>query len=213
VPLGSRGVHRYEALDGLRGIAALSVMVGHYGQGLGAYWPPHMFLAVIAHSYRDRLRRGMPAGTYLYRRVVRLYPMFIVGLIFGAGVLYFGARNGVIAYATEDILHSVALNAVYIPFLNSGQIDMVAGQIFPADPPAWSLFLEMLASGAFLMLFDLRRRALIWMCVLSYLALTGAGIYSLMGAREPGSASATASTPAIFSAASHAWVSASCAAC
>ena len=183
--------HRYEALDGLRGIAALSVMLGHFGQILGVYWPAHMFLAVdaffimsgfvIAHSYSERLRRGMPALSYLYRRLTRLYPMFIAGLTLGAAVLYYGARSGAIAYATGDILHSVALNAAYIPFLNTARIGSDLGQIFPADPPAWSLFLEMLASGAFLLLFDLKRNALIGICTAFYLALISVDIYLAQG--------------------------------
>jgi peptidoglycan/LPS O-acetylase OafA/YrhL len=185
---GTRGVSdRYYALDGVRGVAALSVMAGHYGQTLGIYWPRHMFLAVdtffmmsgfvIAHTYSERLSHDMSTRSYLYRRVVRLYPMFVIGLILGAAVLYYGAHNGVIDYSADDILHGVALNAVYLPYLNSADIEGNVGQIFPADPPAWSLFLEMLASGAFLLLFDLRRKALIRISVLCYLALTGAAVY------------------------------------
>ncbi|MEI9986430.1 MAG: acyltransferase [Aliidongia sp.] len=183
----SPAVERFDTLDGLRGVAAFSVMIGHFGQVLGSYWPAHMFLAVdvffvmsgfvIAHSYRERLRGGMSAWTYLSRRLVRLYPLFILGLLLGAGILYYGASRGVIAYRTDDILRSVALNALYIPFLNRAQIYIDIGQIFPADPPAWSLFLEMLASAGFLVLFDLRRKALMLVTALCYLALIGAGFY------------------------------------
>ena len=122
-------VHRYEALDGLRGVAALSVMVGHFGLLLDLFEMPNGFLAVdtffvmsgfvIAYSYGERLNRGMPARSYLYRRIVRLYPMFVIALLIGAVVLYYGAHRGALEYRTTDLLRSLALNALYIPFLNS----------------------------------------------------------------------------------------------
>jgi peptidoglycan/LPS O-acetylase OafA/YrhL len=178
---------RYEALDGLRGVAALCVMAGHFGQMLNIYWPANMFLAVdiffmmsgfvIAHSYSERLRRGMPAWNYLGRRVVRLYPLFIAGLVLGAGGLYLGVRNGAIDNRPEDILLSSLINAMYLPFLSSVRWEEGVGTIFPADPPAWSLFLEMLASLGFLLLFGMRRRTLLAIAAVSYLLLICAGVY------------------------------------
>lgn len=179
--------HRYEALDGLRGVAALTVMFGHFGLLLDLFWSPNGLLAVdtffimsgfvIALSYGERLRCGMSPWAYLYRRVVRLYPMFIAGLLLGAVILYYGASSGALAYETTDILRGVALNALYIPFLNTVPVYFEVGQVFPADPPAWSLFFEMLASGAFLLLFGLRRNSLILATVLWYVALIAFGIY------------------------------------
>jgi peptidoglycan/LPS O-acetylase OafA/YrhL len=181
------GAHRYEALDGLRGVAALCVMACHFGQMLNVYWPANMFLAVdvffmmsgfvIMYSYGERLRDGMPAWSYLGRRLVRLYPTFIVGLLIGAGALYLGAQKGVIVYPTRDILRSLLLNCVYLPFPNGAHIGMFIGQIFPADPPAWSLFLEMLVSGGFLWLYGLRRTALLAITIVSFLLIVGTGIY------------------------------------
>jgi peptidoglycan/LPS O-acetylase OafA/YrhL len=179
--------HRYETLDGLRGVAALTVMFGHFGMLLGLFSSPNGFMAVdtffimsgfvIAHSYGERLSRGMSPWTYLYRRVVRLYPMFIIGLLLGCAVLCYGVYSGAIAYQTADILRGTALNAFYIPFLNALTIYHETGQIFPANPPAWSLFFEMVASGAFLLLFGLGRRSLMAVVVLCYVAVIAAGIH------------------------------------
>src|ERR1700688_1495357 len=101
-------------------------MGGHFGLLLGLFDSPNGFLAVdtffimsgfvIAYSYGERLRRGMSPWTYLYRRVVRLYPMFIIGLLLGCVVLYYGVYSGEIAYRPTDILRGAALNVFYIPF-------------------------------------------------------------------------------------------------
>jgi peptidoglycan/LPS O-acetylase OafA/YrhL len=180
--------HKYEALDGLRGIAALCVMAGHICETLHIpWWPPNLFLAVdvffmmsgfvIAHSYGQRLHDTMSAWTYLGRRIVRLYPMFIAGLLIGVGALCLGVSNGAIDYRGKDILVGTLLNAAYLPFLNTARIGPLVGSIFPADPPAWSLLLEMLASAGFLLLFGLRRTTLLAIA-LACLGLTvAAGIY------------------------------------
>jgi len=185
-------VHRYEALDGLRGVAALTVMFGHFGLLLDIFWLQNGLLAVdtffvmsgfvIAYSYGDRLGNGMPAWAYLYRRIVRLYPMFVIALLIGAVIMCYGTYRGVIQYPTPDLLRGVALNMLYIPFLNAVPVSFEVGQVFPADPPAWSLFFEMLASGAFLLLFGLRLRSLVWVSALCYVALIAAGLYYARGA-------------------------------
>jgi len=179
--------HRYETLDGLRGVAALTVMFGHFGLILGLFQSPNGFLAVdtffimsgfvIAYSYGERLGHGMSPWTYLYRRMVRLYPMFIIGLLLGCAVLYYGVYNGAIAYQTVDILRGATLNAFYIPFLNSLPLYHETGQIFPANPPAWSLFFEIVASGAFLLLCRLGRGSLMAVVVLCCVAVIAAGIH------------------------------------
>jgi peptidoglycan/LPS O-acetylase OafA/YrhL len=184
-------VHRYEALDGLRGVAALTVMFGHFGLLLDLFWVHNGLLAVdtffvmsgfvIAHSYGERLGRGMPAWAYLYRRVVRLYPMYVIALLIGAVVICYGTYTGAMEYQMADVLRSVALNVLYIPFLNAAPIHFEVGQVFPADPPAWSLFFEMLASGAFLLLFGLRLRILLLVSALCYVALIAAGLHYATG--------------------------------
>jgi peptidoglycan/LPS O-acetylase OafA/YrhL len=186
--MGMNGTaHRYETLDGLRGVAALTVMFGHFGMLLGLFSAPNGFMAVdtffimsgfvIAYSYGERLRRGMSPWTYLYSRVVRLYPMFIIGLLLGCAVLYYEVYSGAIVYRTADILHGAALNAFYIPFPNALTLYYETGQIFPANPPAWSLFFEMVASGAFLLLVGLSRRSLLAVVVLCYVTMIVAGIH------------------------------------
>ncbi len=63
--------HRYHTLDGMRGIAAIFVMLFHYFASSGQKWLMNGFIAVdfffvlsgfvVLHSYGQKLLSGMPA--------------------------------------------------------------------------------------------------------------------------------------------------------
>ena len=77
---------RYDALDGLRGLAALFVVIHHALSpfGIEKQWVPHAQLAVdfffglsgfvIGAAYEARLGAGMTTRHFLVLRLVRLYP-------------------------------------------------------------------------------------------------------------------------------------------
>lgn len=82
--------HKFTCLDGLRGLAALFVLLRHTGD----YWSFYLhrsYLAVdmffllsgfvIAHSYEARLAAGqLSALQFIMIRLVRLYPMYLLAL-------------------------------------------------------------------------------------------------------------------------------------
>ncbi len=94
---------RYEILDGLRGVAAMLVVVSHlfetYSAGPCDQIINHGYLAVdfffilsgfvIGYAYDDRWERMMQWNFYL-RRLIRLQPMVIMGTLIGAFWFYFG---------------------------------------------------------------------------------------------------------------------------
>ncbi|HEY0275711.1 MAG TPA: acyltransferase [Paenirhodobacter sp.] len=137
-------------LDGMRGYAAFVVLIYHL-RHFFADLPPvaNGFLAVdlffmmsgfvLALSYEARLRSGaLTLRAFARRRVLRLYPVYLTGLVLGLAV-------SVVIAAIDGWLGSVW---VLVPPLVSGVVmapDLILrgpNGPFPLNPPAWSLFFE-----------------------------------------------------------------------
>jgi peptidoglycan/LPS O-acetylase OafA/YrhL len=89
----------FEVLDGLRGVAALLVLVFHISEILSKgvmadNWLPHGALAVdfffalsgfvIAHAYDRRMAEGLGFGGFMLRRFLRLHPIVPLATLIGA---------------------------------------------------------------------------------------------------------------------------------
>lgn len=169
------------ALDGLRGTAALSVAISHVTSytsgGGGALF--HAFLAVdfffmlsgvvIAHAYEQRLYSDMSFFAFAKLRVVRLWPLIVVGLALGAGYLI--ARNYLQpahAAGFSYILTAIAFGFILVP------LNVVMGTAgYPLDPPCWSLFFEMIANAFYGLLCRLRLLSNAVLCVIIGCSLLG----------------------------------------
>src|SRR5690349_1844159 len=92
----------YPILDGLRGVAAITVVIFHIFE---AHAPSHFeqvinhgYLAVdfffalsgyvIGYAYDDRWN-SMSIGSFFKRRLIRLHPMVVMGMLIGAVFFYF----------------------------------------------------------------------------------------------------------------------------
>ena len=94
---------RYEILDGLRGVAAVLVVLFHifetYSKGPAYQIINHGYLAVdfffvlsgfvIGYAYDDRWDK-MTTWGFFKRRLVRLHPMVIMGSVIGLCCYFFG---------------------------------------------------------------------------------------------------------------------------
>jgi peptidoglycan/LPS O-acetylase OafA/YrhL len=159
-----RTTHHYEILDGLRGVAAVCVVLFHRH-----YWMPsrhfldHGYLAVdfffclsgfvIAHAYGARLANGMTFRQFVVVRVIRLYPLLVLGAVAGGLVALQGAMR-----AGQDITGAewVAIAAALLCLPTVSPVHQSFGfsdNAFPVNGPQWSLFFEICVNFLFAALF------------------------------------------------------------
>ena len=159
----SRRITNFATLDGLRGVAAVAVAVGH-GRFLAVGKPTELFsgcyLAVdfffvlsgfiLAHAYGERLRADMSAGRFMVLRLIRLYPLYLLALLLSLGLVAVQVFSNSAApqpTSTEVIFGFLMLpdpypRALSFP-LNAPDL------LFPMNIPAWSLFFELVANLIF----------------------------------------------------------------
>ncbi len=152
----------YQILDGLRGVASVTVIVFHVfetfnGGSRFAQIINHGYLAVdfffvlsgfvVAYAYDDRWGK-MTQWDFYKRRLVRLQPMVIMGSLIGAALFYFqgGAAFPLIdATPVWKMLLVMLIGCTLIPVPIS--MDIRGWQeMHPLNGPAWSLFFEYIAN-------------------------------------------------------------------
>jgi len=134
--------HRFHVLDGMRGVAAILVMLVHYYSDFYLRCLKNTFLAVdfffvlsgfvIFHAYGEKLLNGLAASEYLARRVGRLYPMLALGLLIGLPAFYVHTVSSPGDYTRHDIVSTLASNFAMLPYIRGKM------HLFPSDLPLWS---------------------------------------------------------------------------
>lgn len=166
--------HKFVVLDAFRGVAAVIVVVYHLGLSSGNQVFPHGYLAVdfffllsgfvLTHAYQHRLDQGWGIGSFLKTRMARLYPLYFAGMMLT--LLLFFAHLLAHSPQAENPRRYLELFALGVLFVPSPMA--VAGFfpfIFPLNPPAWSLFYEIVVN-AFHAAFG-RRRSRIFLVALT----------------------------------------------
>src|ERR1700712_3497162 len=153
--------NHYEILDGLRGVAAILVVIFHvletYSGNRFNQFINHGYLAVdfffllsgfvVAYAYDDRWGK-MTQWDFYKRRLIRLQPMVIMGSLIGAVLFYF---QGGAAFALINetpvwkMLLVMAVGCTLLPLPPSMDI-RGWGEMHPLNGPAWSLFFEYVAN-------------------------------------------------------------------
>ncbi len=167
----------YEILDGLRGVAALMVIMYHVLEVFPLSFTSRQFshghLAVdfffilsgfvIGYAYDDRWGR-MTVGNFFKRRLIRLHPMVLMGIVLG--VVFF-AIQGCVQWdgthvATSAIMLAVLLTMFMIPAAPGSPAEIRGNaEMFPVNGPYWSLFFEYIGNILYaLFIRRLPRRAL-----------------------------------------------------
>jgi hypothetical protein len=183
----------YDLLDGLRGVAALTVVCFHLFE---AYATSHLdqrinhgYLAVdfffilsgfvVGYAYDDRWTK-MTVREFLTRRLVRLQPMVVIGALIGAVMFYTQGCPvwDVSAVPVAMLLVATLMNAFMIPATPGAEIRGV-GEMYPLNGPAWSLFFEYI--GNVLYALFIRRLSTRALAVLVAAAGCGLAAFSVWG--------------------------------
>lgn len=152
-------MERFLVLDGLRGLAALAVLLLHALEPFDLeHWIPSAYLAVdfffllsgfvLSHAYGDALASGrLSLVAFARTRLIRLYPLFAAGLTLGLVVFCLKLATQGHDIAPADVFLSFARSLLLIPVTQ----DLAHGwmPIFPLNVPAWSLFFELVANIAY----------------------------------------------------------------
>jgi peptidoglycan/LPS O-acetylase OafA/YrhL len=160
---GSLGEGRvFHTLDALRGIAAIGVVVFHLGRVFAPFAAPGGYLAVdlffmmsgvvISHAYEARFRAGMGTIDFMRARLIRLYPLYLLGTLLGIVVTLASllGRN-IQHWDPSSLLQAALLAPLLLPNLSARPVN----EMFPLNIPCWSLFLEILVNLLFVIAWPL----------------------------------------------------------
>jgi peptidoglycan/LPS O-acetylase OafA/YrhL len=173
----------FEILDGLRGVAAMSVVTFHFMEWAYSDYSKsfigHGFLAVdflfclsgfvIGYAYDDRIvKMGVPE--FFKSRLIRLHPLVISGSVLGLLAFLFDPFGGhPELYSAGKIILAFVCSMLLIP------LPVIADRsfnLFSFNAPAWSLFWEYIANIAYaFVLFKIRRGYLVLLTILSAVAI------------------------------------------
>lgn len=196
---------RYDILDGLRGVAAMMVLLYHVFNDAKSFfvWPApvnefyHGFLGVdfffilsgfvMGYAYDNRLTpnpspvdegKKMTFWGFVKRRFIRLHPMVVMGALLGlvAFIIQGCTKWDGTEVGLEAVLWATLLALFLIP-APSGMDVRGNTEAFPLNGPHWSLFFEYLGSLLYGML--LHRLPTKWLRVWVACGIVSLATYAL----------------------------------
>ena len=146
----------FVALDGLRGLCAVSVLLFHIGRWFDMYWlstnsglAVDLFFClsgfVLPLAYTSRFDT-LNLWTFMRGRLIRLSPLIVLGTLLGAGYVVFRVSLDQDPIPWPSLVRATILGALSLPNLNAAQA--VGGpEVFPLNGPQYTLFLELFANA------------------------------------------------------------------
>ena len=147
----------FQILDGLRGVAALAIVVFHFMEWVYSDFSlnfiGHGFLAVdfffclsgfvIAYAYDDRIGK-MGTWEFLKLRLIRLHPLVILGSVLGLLAFLFdpfGGQSELYSVGRIILVFICSIFLIPLPIMEDR-----AFNLFGLNAPSWSLFWEYVAN-------------------------------------------------------------------
>jgi len=163
----------FEILDGLRGVAALAVVLFHFMEwaytDFSENFIAHGFLAVdfffclsgfvIGYAYDDRIAKT-GVLEFFKSRIIRLHPLVIAGSVLGLLAFLFDPFGGhTEVYSAGRIMLVFLCSILLIPFPVLADRSF---NLFGFNAPAWSLFWEYIANIVYALVLYRLRRGYLW---------------------------------------------------
>jgi peptidoglycan/LPS O-acetylase OafA/YrhL len=183
----------YMILDGLRGVAAITVVCFHLFEAFATSHLDqrinHGYLAVdfffilsgfvVGYAYDDRWGK-MKIKDFIKRRIIRLHPMVVMGAIIGAVMFY---TQGCAVWDVSLIpfmalLAATFLNMLLLPATVATEVRGV-GEMFPLNGPSWSLFFEYI--GNILYALFIRKLPTMALALLVFALGCGLASFAILG--------------------------------
>ncbi len=176
-------MNKYVFLDGIRGIAAIFVVIWH----TEAFWGfrfPHSFLAVdlffllsgfvIASAYEEKLSSGkMKFQNFVKTRIIRLYPVYLFSIFLAATALIAKFHyTSFDTFTVKDLMLSASLSVFFIPALVGH-----SPYLFALNPVYWSLFYELIANFLYALLRPFLSTKVLISIIVSTGSVLAAGAY------------------------------------
>ncbi|MES2829424.1 MAG: acyltransferase [Bacteroidota bacterium] len=164
----------FQILDGLRGVAAISVVIFHFMEiAIPDYhddFIAHAYLAVdfffclsgfvIAYAYDNRIKT-LGVIQFLKLRLIRLHPLVLIGAIIGLAAF--------ILDPFINLFEKYGYLQTFLMFLSGSFLIPYAivperyFNLFHLNPPTWSLFWEYIANICYGLLFFKIRNKVLWL--------------------------------------------------
>lgn len=168
----------FEILDGLRGVAALAVVIFHFMEwiftDISKNFIGHGFLAVdfffclsgfvIGYAYDNRIGK-MGIGEFFKSRLIRLHPLVVLGSVLGLIGFLFDPFAAPTAYSAGKLILLFIGSLFLLPL---PVMEDRAFNLFGFNAPSWSLFWEYIANIFYaFVLYKVSRRFLLFLTVLA----------------------------------------------
>ncbi|MCS3802163.1 acyltransferase family protein [Niastella sp. OAS944] len=162
----------FENLDGLRGVAAIAVVIFHFME-IAVPNPNNNFIAhaylavdfffclsgfVIAYAYDDKMA-AIGIGQFLKRRLIRLHPLVIIGSVLGLLTFIFDPISNLYQSYTGKIGLMFLFSFLMIPFPIVKERYL---NLFHLNPPTWSLFWEYIANIFYALVLVKLPKKILW---------------------------------------------------
>jgi peptidoglycan/LPS O-acetylase OafA/YrhL len=162
----------FKILDGLRGLAAIAVVIFHFMEiavpDYNDSFIAHAYLAVdfffclsgfvIAYAYDQKLLK-IGISNFLKLRLIRLHPLVITGSTIGLIAFVFDPFSNLHQKYSGDLLTMFLASCFMIPY---PLVHERYFNLFHLNPPTWSLFWEYIANICYALFLVKIRNKMLW---------------------------------------------------